>query len=331
FELNKSESEDPYVAGLCEVLRSLGESAPHLVDRRMEGLIEVTIATDSKKLSRLEWSRIINSMPTNAVAALKLGRKGEDEALASNAWISMGPAIKKNMWPVVRGAFAVSNAFFICMVLAGLLVIYMEGPLGIPLVIGAIGLWARAGNMRQVVRHRDMPLCKDYSSRLRSRRAMVKYNELPVGTHLMLSGIIVPIAEVPIDLGYPLWVDPLVGKRDKLLPGLNIGKGSDKKRKKKLEKSLDGESSGIEGRGMASKSALLSLIDKKNQQKRKRFDGIRNISSSIIQARDEGMVFDTEEHDERRKGGSRRPSGKRTPPPGFKGRSPKSDKDSVFY
>ena len=50
------------------------------------------------------------------------------------------------MWPVVRGAFAVSNALFIFMILAGSLVIYMEGALGIPLVIGAIGLWARAGN-----------------------------------------------------------------------------------------------------------------------------------------------------------------------------------------
>ncbi len=336
YELSKSESEDPYVAGLCEVLRTLGNSAPHLVDRRMEGMIEVLIATESKKLSRLEWSRIVDTMPTNAVAALKLGRKGEDEALASNAWISMGPAIKKNMWPVVRGAFAVSNAFFICMILAGALLIYMEGPLGIPLVIGAIGLWARAGNMRQVVRHRDMPLCKDYSSRLRTRRAMVKYEDLPVGTHLMLSGIVVPIAEVPIDLGYPLWVDPLVGKREKLLPGLNLGKGSSKKRKKRLETHLDGESTGIEGRGQASKTALLSMIDKKNHQKRKRFDGIRNISSSIIQARDDEMIFDADEHDERRKGGPKRPSARgstrnRSPPPGFKAKRSPGNRDSVFY
>ena len=42
---------------------------------------------------------------------------------------------------------------------------------------------------------------------------MVKYNDLPVGTHLILSGIIIPIGEIPIDLGYPLWVDPLVGKK----------------------------------------------------------------------------------------------------------------------
>jgi len=336
FELSKSESEDPYVAGLCEVLRTLGESAPHLIDRRMEGLIEVSIATETKKLSRLEWSKIVDSMPTNAVAALKLGRKGEDEALASNAWISMGPALKKNMWPVVRGGFAVSNALFICMVLAGSLVIYMEGALGIPLVIGAVGLWARAGNMRQVVRHRDMPLCRDYSSRLRSKRAMVRYEELPVGTHLMLSGIVVPIAEIAIDLGYPLWVDPLVGKREKLLPGLNLGRGSSKKRKKKLEADLDGESTGIEGRGKASRPTLLSLIDKKSQQKRKKFDGIRNMSSSVVQARDDGITFDTEEHDERQKGGPRRPSErgtsrKRTPPPGFKRKSSHGDSDSIFY
>ncbi len=173
------------------------------------------------------------------------------------------------MWPVVRGAFAVSNALFICMVLAGSLVIYMEGALGIPLVIGAIGLWARAGNKRQVVRHRDMPLCRDYSSRLRTKRAMVKYNDLPVGTHLMLSGIIVPIGEIPIDLGYPLWVDPLVGKRDKWLPGLNLGRGSDKKRKKKLEERLGGESKGIEGRGQVSKSAVLTRTFKMHSGDRK--------------------------------------------------------------
>ena len=256
--------------------------------------------------------------------------------MASNAWVTMGPAIKKNMWPVVRGAFAVSNAMFICMILAGVLVIYMEGALGIPLVIGAIGLWARAGNKRQVVRHRDMPLCRDYSSRLRTKRAMVKYNELPVGTHLMLSGIIVPIGDVPIDLGYPLWVDPLVGKRDKWVPGLNLGRGAAKKRKKKLEEHLDGESSGIEGRGQVSKSTLLSMIDKKNVQKRQKYDGIKNLSSSIIQAKEDGMVFESKENDDRRIGGPRRPSSrgpprKRNPPPGFVKKSQFGDNDSVFY
>ncbi len=336
YELSKFESNDPYVAGLCEVLITLGQKAPHLVDRRMDGLIEVSIATESKKMSRLEWSRIIDSMPTNAVAALKLGRKGEDEALASNAWISMGPALKKNMWPVVRGSFVVTNALFICMILAGALLIYMEGPLGIPLVIGAIGLWARAGNLRQVVKHRDMPLCKDYCSRLRSRRAMVKYNDLPLGTHLMLNGIIIPIAEVPIDLGYPLWVDPLVGKRDKWLPGLNLGKGSDRKRKKRLEQNLGDESSGFEGRGVVSKATILSRIDKKNQQKRERYDGIKNLSSSVVQARDEGLVFESEEIDERIKGGPRRPSSrgpsrKRSAPPGFKNPKVQRNTDSVFY
>ena len=78
------------------------------------------------------------------------------------------------------------------------------------------------------------------------------------------------------------------------------------------------------------------MIDKKNHQKRKKFDGIRNISSSIIQARDDGMVFDTEEHDERRHGGPKRPSArgpsrKRTPPPGFKGKRSPGNRDSVFY
>ncbi len=336
FELSKSESEDPYVAGLCEVLRTLGETAPYLVDRRMDGLIEVLIATESKKMSRLEWSRIIDSMPTNAVAALKLGRRGQDEALSSNAWVSMGPAIKKNMWPVVRGGYVVSNALFICMVLAGVLVVYMEGALGIPLIIGAVGLWARAGNLRQVVRHRDMPLCRDYASRLRSKRAMIKYDDLPVGIHLMLSGIVVPIAEVPIDLGYPLWVDPLARKTDRLLPGLTLGRGSDKKRKKRLDKHLDGESEGIEGRGVMSKSSVLSMINKKKQQKKTRYDGIRNISSSVVQARDDGIVFEDKANDERRsvvqtRPTSRGPPKKRRTPPGFKGRSTLSDKDSIFY
>ena len=164
---------------------------------------------------------------------------------------------------------------------------------------------------------------------------MVKYDELPVGTHLMLSGIVVPIADIPIDLGYPLWVDPLVGKRDKLLPGLNLGRGSSKKRKKTLTLSLDGESRGIEGRRQASKSTLLSMIDKKKHQKRKKFDGIRNMSSSVVQARDEGIVFEKDEHDDRRKGGPRRPSRgpprKRTPPTGFKRKNTHGDSDSIFY
>ena len=78
------------------------------------------------------------------------------------------------------------------------------------------------------------------------------------------------------------------------------------------------------------------MIDKKNHQKRKRFDGIRNISSSIIQARGDEMIFDADEHDERRKGGPKRPSARgstrnRSSPPGFKAKRSPGNRDSVFY
>lgn len=283
--LDRHEHHDPYVAGLCEVLRSAGYEAPHLKDRRAEGISEVAVAADSAKMSRLEWSKVVDNMPTNAVAALKLGRRGEDEALSANAWITMGPATERNMWPRVRGAYTVANAMFICILLAGGLVTYVYGAIGIPIVIGSIGLWQRAGIRRRAVRHRDMPLCRDYAGRLRSRKAMIKYAELPLGIHLMLSGIVVPIGEVPIDLGYPLWIDPLVNKRDRWLPSLNLGKGSDRKRMKQLEKRLGGEAAGYEGRVSASRASLLSQIDKKQEQKDERYSGVRNKSSSVIQAR----------------------------------------------
>ena len=290
-DLDRHEHNDPYVAGLCEVLRSLGHDESHLNDRRAEGLLEVAVAAETGKMSRLEWSKVVDTMPTNAAAALKLGRRGEDEALAANAWITMGPAMSRNIWPRVRGAYTVANAMFICMVLAGALATYLYGAIGIPVVIGSIGLWQRAGIRRRAVRHRDMPLCRDYAGRLRSRKAMIKYKDLPPGIHLMLTGIVVPIGEIPIDLGYPLWMDPLVGKRDRWLPRLNLGKGSDRKRKKRLEQRLGGEAAGYEGRVQASRSSMLSQIDKKQQQKEERYTGVRNMTSNVVQARGSGVAI----------------------------------------
>ena len=69
--------------------------------------------------------------------------------------------------------------------------------------------------------------------------------------------------------------------------------------------------------------------------KRQKYDGIKQMSSSVIQARDNEIVFESSENDDRRIGGPRRPSSrsqiKRTPPPGFRKKSRIGDNDSIFY
>ena len=77
------------------------------------------------------------------------------------------------------------------------------------------------------------------------------------------------------------------------------------------------------------------MINKNHVKKRQKYDGIKNMSTSGIQAKGNEMVFESSENDDRRIGGPRRPSSrsqrKRTPPPGFKKKSRIGDNDSIFY
>ena len=50
------------------------------------------------------------------------------------------------------------------------------------------------------------------------------------------------------------------------------------------------------------------MINKNHVKKRQKYDGIKKMSSSVIQAKDNEMVFESSENDDRRIGGPRRPS-----------------------
>jgi len=227
--LLRSHSAHPTVAGLSEVLRTEGLIPKNMNNRREEWLPEVILAT--RKPSLIEWGKMVDQLPTNAVAASRLGKKGQDEMLVSNAWLTGSKAVSGTYLPKAGSMFKGGSTLRIFQLLIStwmLYVSYVVKDLSSLRVFGILGLvsfplvWQRSSQKRRFVRHRNMPAMKKLAKKLRRKKAIVGYDDLPKGTHLLLKGLVVPIGGIPIDLGFPIWVDPLSPKRRKILPRLDV-------------------------------------------------------------------------------------------------------------
>ena len=64
----------------------------------------------------------------------------------------------------------------------------------------------------KVIRHRDQKAMVAYSKRMRRHKIKLQRSELPVGTHLLLSGMLLTINGVVYDIGFPGWMTDLVPK-----------------------------------------------------------------------------------------------------------------------
>ncbi len=241
--LLKSHSSHPTVAGLSEVLRTEGLIPQNLNNRREEWLPEVILAT--RKPSLIEWGKMVDQLPTNAVAASRLGKKGQDEMLVSNAWLTGSKAIDGTYLPKAGSMFKGGTSFRIFQVLISIWLLYVSyvvKDLSHLRVFGILGLvsfpviWQRSSQKRKFVRHRNMPAMKKLAKKLRRKKAMVGYGDLPKGTHLLLKGLVIPVGGIPIDLGFPIWVDPLSPKRRRILPRLDIHGSKVKQIKNELKR-----------------------------------------------------------------------------------------------
>ena len=64
----------------------------------------------------------------------------------------------------------------------------------------------------KVIRHRDQKVMVAYAKRMRRHKIKMQRSELPVGTHLLLSGMLLTINGVVYDIGFPGWMTNLVPK-----------------------------------------------------------------------------------------------------------------------
>ena len=208
-ELEETDPFDPRVRALANIL-----GRPKSDDD--EDVLEVALTKALTKRSR----RWIDDAPVNPIAALMV-KGGVDEAVNANVMITAAAAVEKKMTP--RYTSGIISQVFNWGVLTPIWLlagIYASGEIGMLEGIGiAFGLIfvhqsARRFSKQQnkVIRHRDQKAMVAYAKRMRRHKIKMQRSELPVGTHLLLSGMLLTINGVVYDIGFPGWMTNLVPK-----------------------------------------------------------------------------------------------------------------------
>ena len=199
-ELKESDPLDPRVLALSSILGQV-------VD---EEEMEVALAIgEGKKLKK--W---INSAPVNAVAGLMV-RGGMDEAISANVLIASHEASRRGMPPIYRPS-TLKSIFHILVLMPTWIVlgIYVSQEIGqsqgilivITLFMIQFGSKRFSRQQRRVIRHRDQKAMIAYSKRMKRFKVQPERANIPVGTHLLLSGMLVTVNGVVFDVGLPGWM-----------------------------------------------------------------------------------------------------------------------------
>jgi hypothetical protein len=199
-ELKQSDPQDPRVLALSSILGQV-------VD---EEEMEVSLAVgEGKKMKK--W---INSAPVNAIAGLMV-RGGLDEAINANILVASHEASRRGMPPIYRSS-ALNTIFQLLVLLPTWVVlgIYVSQEIGevqgllvtITLIMIQFGVKRFSRQQRRVIRHRDQKAMIAYSKRMRRYKVQPERANIPVGTHLLLSGMLVTVNGVVLDVGLPGWM-----------------------------------------------------------------------------------------------------------------------------
>ena len=199
-ELKVSDGQDPRVLSLAAIL---GQS----VD---EEEMEVALAVSEGKKIR-QW---INDAPVNAVAGLVV-RGGMDEAINANILIAAHEATRRGMPPrFTFGWLSIVYNYLVLVPLWIVLAIFVNGQQGqmaglvvlTTLLLLHIGSRRFSRQQRRVIRHRDQKAMVAYSRRMKRFKVSPERGNIHVGTHLLLSGMLVTVNGVVLDLGMPGWL-----------------------------------------------------------------------------------------------------------------------------
>ena len=205
-ELEETDPHDPRVKALANILGREKSEEPDL--------FEVALTKPATKRAK-KW---IEEAPVNPIAALML-KSGVDEALNANFLVASSHAVQKRMTPRYSSGI-ISNIFnwgvlTPIWIILGIFVSNEIGMLeGISVAVGMIALHqnARRFNKQQgkVIKHRDQKAMVWYAKRLKRHKVRLARDELPVGTHLLLSGLLITINGIVYDVGLPGWMTEYV-------------------------------------------------------------------------------------------------------------------------
>ena len=199
-ELIKSDKNDPRVQALSAII-----GVP--VDG--EEFEVALVHSEGKALNK--W---INQAPCNSIAALGV-KGGMDEAINANLLVAAHEATRKQMTPKYQsGRLSIIFNFFILipLFLLGGIFVYteygqMEGVVGVSLLLLAHSTSRRVlRQQRRLIRHRDQKAMVAYAKRMKRFKVAPDKSNIPVGTHLLLSGILISVNGVILDVGLPGWL-----------------------------------------------------------------------------------------------------------------------------
>ena len=207
-ELEETDAYDPRVRALANIL-----GRPR---KQSDEDLEIALTNPPTKRSR----RWIDDAPINPVAALMV-KGGIDEALNANIMVAAASAVDRKMTP--RYASSIISVIFNWGVLTPIWImagIYAYGEIGmfegLSIGIGCIFLHQSSLRFRKqqkrVIRHRDQKAMVSYAKRIRRHKIKLDRTELPVGTHLLLSGMLLTINGIVYDVGLPGWLTNYVSK-----------------------------------------------------------------------------------------------------------------------
>ena len=199
-ELKESDPQDPRVLALSSILGQVVD------EEEMEVSLAVGVGKKMKK-----W---INSAPVNAIAGLMV-RGGMDEAINANVLVASHEASRRGMPPIYR-ASTLKRVFQVLVLMPIWIVlgIYVSQEIGhsqgvlVVLTLFMIQFGAKrfARQQRRVIRHRDQKGMVAYSKRMKRFKVQPERANIPVGTHLLLSGMLVTVNGVVFDVGLPGWM-----------------------------------------------------------------------------------------------------------------------------
>lgn len=216
-ELQESSAEDPRVKALGAIL---GFASPN-------NEIESAIINPKPKEKR----RWVDEAPANAIAALT-AKGGQDEALTANVMIASHAALEREVPPRYTPSIAwrIFNWLVLLpfwLVCAAFAYVRSESEvIGIAALVSLIflhffGLRFRR-QQRRVIRHRDQKAMVTYARRLRRYKVSFDKDKIPVGTHLILSGLLITINGVVYDLGLPGWMVVRLPKQTNRATRMNL-------------------------------------------------------------------------------------------------------------
>lgn len=199
-ELIDSDPHDPRVLALSYILGQPQD----------EEELEVALVNSDKN----KMKKFINEAPVNSVAALSV-KGGMDEAINANILIASHEAVKRGMAPrYSSGVLNIIMHYFVLIpswLIAGIYVSSLRGEaqgmaVVVALLLSHFGFRRLSKQQRRVVRHRDQRAMVAYAKRMKRSKVIPSKGNLPIGTHLLLSGILVTVNGVVLDVGMPGWL-----------------------------------------------------------------------------------------------------------------------------